>query len=625
MRFIVFATIVALITDIALAEAPRSPSLGTSLVRFLRGSFYLCGNETLKPIFCPTNRTTCETNGTSGEAFCRCIDGYGGERCQEDIDECLESYPCADGDKSTSFCVNYLPPKKFKCGCHSGYDAILPDDTDITDPVPVEWRPIKCLPKNVCLDSLLCHVNATCTNDPPNSFNCTCNHGLVGDGIKVCTPPTPPVGIPAPPKDACESDSECAIRLGNNAECASAVCVCKKGFFRTPGQGQCENEDECIDDGRNDCHRDAICEDTEGSYKCKCKDGFHDVNTTLPPGRVCAQINECLDPTQNDCDAATQVCLDRRPPTKWECVQGTTAPTLAPVPVPIVATTTAAATTAGCFPAEALVMVKNKGQVAMHNLHIGDHVLGLNGKFHPVYAFGHQDFTGAAEYVRLYTNGTLMSPLEISADHFLFLREQQDFPVLPASLKKGDIVLGTGNQPFMVTKIENVMSKGIFAPLTADGTIVVNGIACSTYTFALPRDDDSSDYLYFSKHKIVTQNEFIHMRYSPLRLAALGASPWFGKLALESDGRNYLCVAYHQAYKWMMKSDSRCFQAMGFVIWHFLLALGIFSYTIECSVGATRGPAVILTSLVVWFSFCRQKTENMDSKLKVNVKQRKAA
>ena len=572
MRFVVLAAVVVLTTDIVMANAPRSSSLRSG-ERLLSSGFYLCGgNLDNLIVFCVTNRTTCEINITSGDPFCRCIDGYGGDQCQEDVDECVESYPCAGGDKNTSFCVNHFPPEKYKCGCRDGYDAVLP--SEITDPVPVSWRPLKCLP------------NPAPTNPTPK--------------------PTPePTRTPTPSPNACTSDSECGIRL-DNAECVGGSCVCKKGFFRTPGLGKCENENECQDDGRNDCHRYATCVDTEGSYLCICNDGFHDFNSTLPPGRDCAQTNECLDPTQNDCEVATHVCLDRRPPKKWECVERTPSPTPAPTPRPTKAPV--------CFPGDASVVVKDKGQVEMRNLRIGDHVLGSDGKFYLVYAFGHQDFNGSTDYVRLYTNATV-SPLEISPAHFLFLHEQQELPVLPESLKKGDIVLGTDNQPFMITKIEYIVSKGIFAPFTTDGTIVVNGIVCSSYAFSFPLANDSSDYLYWGQYKIMTQNEFIHMRFSPLRLAALGVSPWFGKLAEETEGRNYLTFAYHKAYKWMMKSDSPVVQALGFLTWHFFVGMAICCYTVECLVGATRGPAIIVTSLIVLVHFSRQQqVKGKDSK-----------
>jgi hypothetical protein len=41
-------------------------------------------------------------------------------------------YPCAGGNKQGSFCVDYDPPQKFKCGCLPGYDAVLPNASDVT-------------------------------------------------------------------------------------------------------------------------------------------------------------------------------------------------------------------------------------------------------------------------------------------------------------------------------------------------------------------------------------------------------------------------------------------------------------------------------------------------------------
>jgi hypothetical protein len=82
-----------------------------------------------------------------------CPDGFGGTNCEDEIDECKGSpYPCAGGTKHGSFCVDYNPPKKFKCGCLPGFDAVLPNTMEVKDPVPVEWRPLKCVPRDVCVD-----------------------------------------------------------------------------------------------------------------------------------------------------------------------------------------------------------------------------------------------------------------------------------------------------------------------------------------------------------------------------------------------------------------------------------------------------------------------------------------
>ena len=96
------------------------------------------------------------------------------------------------------------------------------------------------------------------------------------------------------------------------------------------------NENECADGYPNNCHRHAVCTDTEGSYTCTCKDGYRDLNPNDEPGTLCAQINECMDadPPLNDCNMETHVCLDRPPPLKWLCVERTPAPTPSPTPTP---------------------------------------------------------------------------------------------------------------------------------------------------------------------------------------------------------------------------------------------------------------------------------------------------
>lgn len=261
-----------------------------------------------------------------------CPDGFGGINCKDNVDECKGlSYPCAGGITHGSFCVDYNPPEKFKCGCRPGYDAVLPDAIDIKDPVPVEWRPLNCLPRNVCVD-FLCHEDATCSISSTNTARCVCNDILTGDGITNCSFPNK-TGITKPPSRqqwrTCIVDSDCN-KLKNSA-CVDGLCNCKAGFYLSNGKGQCVNENECADGFPNDCHQNAVCTDTEGSYTCSCKDGYQDFNPNDAPGTICAQINECLSPTLNNCDNETKVCLDLPPPGKWQCVERTPAPT--PVPV----------------------------------------------------------------------------------------------------------------------------------------------------------------------------------------------------------------------------------------------------------------------------------------------------
>ena len=256
----------------------------------------------------------------------------------QNVDECKASpYPCAGGNKKGSFCVDYDFPQKFKCGCLPGYEAVLPNASDVNDNVvPAEWRPLQCVQRDSCVD-FICHEDASCKVNSNNTPVCTCNDNLVGDGITSCSPP--PRAVPAKnPPYVCQSDSYCNIKLENSL-CIAGTCTCKKGFYQSNGKGQCISENQCANGFPNDCHKNAICTNTEGSYFCTCKDGYHDLNSNVKPGTVCAQSNECLTPSMNNCDDETQVCLDRPPPKKWDCVPRTPAPTPLPTPAPTPAPT----------------------------------------------------------------------------------------------------------------------------------------------------------------------------------------------------------------------------------------------------------------------------------------------
>lgn len=154
------------------------------------GEFVLCGITG----YCNTDRAEC-VNGTNGEvATCVCDAGYTGENCIENLDECNSTqaeYPCK-GPEGSSFCVNDSPPKKYKCGCNSGWEAVISNATNVTDPVPSDWRPLDCLDIDECSDSTLneCTVDTDCVNTA-GSYDCTCQDDtLVWSGTACVDPPT---------------------------------------------------------------------------------------------------------------------------------------------------------------------------------------------------------------------------------------------------------------------------------------------------------------------------------------------------------------------------------------------------------------------------------------------------
>mmetsp|Transcript_21620 Transcript_21620/g.32740 ORF Transcript_21620/g.32740 Transcript_21620/m.32740 type:complete len:698 (+) Transcript_21620:73-2166(+) len=131
-----------------------------------------------------------------------------------------------------------------------------------------------------------------------------------------------------------------------------------------------------------------------------------------------------------------------------------------------------------CFSGSSTVEVENVGEVKMEDLTIGDSVRVSNNKFEPIYSFGHKSSSSTSEYLRISTEGSAAA-LEISPDHMVAMEGGRH---VPASLvKKGDMLLTVTDELAAVTSIKNVVRKGAFAPFTASGNIVVNGIVASNY------------------------------------------------------------------------------------------------------------------------------------------------
>jgi Calcium-binding EGF domain/EB module len=161
---------------------------------------------------------------------------------------------------------------------------------------------------------------------------CICSKGWKGSRCEelISEPPsTLPTKMPTLSRvgGICTDSTYCAEA---NSECIEGRCQCQSGY--TSRKGSCININECRERANHGCHQDAQCIDNDGGYDCICKDGFTDVNPSLP-GRNCKQTNECSLGTDS-CDKATQMCVDRRPPEKWECAERTPAPTPKPTPKP---------------------------------------------------------------------------------------------------------------------------------------------------------------------------------------------------------------------------------------------------------------------------------------------------
>ena len=67
---------------------------------------------------------------------------------------------------------------------------------------------------------------------------------------------------------------------------------------------QCEDIDECAA-GTHDCHPDALCSNSAGSFSCQCLDGYRDApeffehDSRLPQGVACVDVDECTENIHN--------------------------------------------------------------------------------------------------------------------------------------------------------------------------------------------------------------------------------------------------------------------------------------------------------------------------------------
>mmetsp|Transcript_3389 Transcript_3389/g.5574 ORF Transcript_3389/g.5574 Transcript_3389/m.5574 type:complete len:459 (+) Transcript_3389:75-1451(+) len=144
-----------------------------------------------------------------------------------------------------------------------------------------------------------------------------------------------------------------------------------------------------------------------------------------------------------------------------------------------------------CFSGDVLVEVQDRGTVSMKNLQIGDMVKTSSYgqahrgySFEPVYSFGHYAPNTVEHFLQLHVMGDT-APLQITADHLLAIKY---IGFVPAStVMVGDILVGGfDDHELVVVAIKTVKARGLFAPFTPSGTIVVNGVVASSFVTLQP-------------------------------------------------------------------------------------------------------------------------------------------
>jgi len=169
-----------------------------------------------------------------------------------------------------------------------------------------------------------------------------------------------------------------------------------------------------------------------------------------------------------------------------------------------------------CFSSDMQVTVRHPGdddgatiRKRMDELRIGDAVLtdAATETYTTVYSFGHYAPHIETEFLQIITD-TKAAPLEITADHLLYRRNDGGAAhLVPAgSLAVGDTLVGNAT----VRAIRRVTKRGAYAPFTATGNLVVQGIQTSNYLALPPALAQQLSY--------EQQHWLQHLAYAPYRL-----------------------------------------------------------------------------------------------------------
>jgi hypothetical protein len=139
-----------------------------------------------------------------------------------------------------------------------------------------------------------------------------------------------------------------------------------------------------------------------------------------------------------------------------------------------------------CFPSDATVEVLDIGKVSLSSLKIGAQVRIIDDQnqisYSPIIAFLHHEHDEQASYKRIRTKNAV---IELSNRHLI--HRHHDGFVWAEKLVLGDEILVLSSKQTNKTNweevidISDVTKQGLMAPLTEQGTIVVNNVHASCY------------------------------------------------------------------------------------------------------------------------------------------------
>jgi len=140
-----------------------------------------------------------------------------------------------------------------------------------------------------------------------------------------------------------------------------------------------------------------------------------------------------------------------------------------------------------CFPAISRLTLESGASISMRQLRVGNRVrtLGTKGEttYSEVIAFLHKETETRAQYYKLEISGG--NTILLSPQHLIFRKQNSSSSIsaiFASEIEPGDLV-SNGSDSFdeTVIRITMVTEKGVYAPLTLEGTMLVDGVLVSCY------------------------------------------------------------------------------------------------------------------------------------------------
>lgn len=207
-----------------------------------------------------------------------------------------------------------------------------------------------------------------------------------------------------------------------------------------------------------------------------------------------------------------------------------------------------AAKSGGCFPGDALVMLENGGHKPIADLRPGERVLASVGgdgelAYSEVLTFLDRDPGTWRLFYSLHTQAG--ARLTLTAAHLVFVSEGNCSEgavagrgalrtVYASDARPGQCVLvaeGGKARLSQITQVGVRKGRGAFAPLTQQGTLVVDGVLASCYA-------------------VVEQHSLAHWAFSPLRLV----HGWTGSARSPGDGIHWYPRLLHWLGRMLLDS-----------------------------------------------------------------------